>query len=73
MTTHKIACVADALNLLYRDGLYKWFRGVRGPNATQATHKNVFIKSTSRVVHAAVSLTTDICQPSIFYSFTHIP
>ena len=29
-----IACVADALNLLY--GLYKWFRRVRGPAATQA-------------------------------------
>ena len=29
------ACVADALNILYR-GLYKWFRRVRGPAATQA-------------------------------------
>ena len=31
-----IACVADTLNRLYR-GLYKWFRRVRGPAATQAT------------------------------------
>ena len=31
----QIACVADALNLLY--GLYKWFRRVRGPATTQAT------------------------------------
>ena len=30
-----VTCVADALNLLYR--LYKWFRRVRGPAATQAT------------------------------------
>ena len=33
-----LACVADALNLLYiAYGLYKWFRRVRGPAATQAT------------------------------------
>ena len=31
-----LACVADTLNLLYT-GLYKWFRRVRGPAATQAT------------------------------------
>ena len=31
-----IACVADALNLLYIY-IYKWFRRVRGPAATQAT------------------------------------
>ena len=29
------ACVADALNILYR-GLYKWFRRVRGPAAAKA-------------------------------------
>ena len=33
--TVAFACVADALNLLY--GLYKWFRRVRWPAATQAT------------------------------------
>ena len=33
----RIACVADALNLLYIDGLYKGFRRVRGPAATQAS------------------------------------
>ena len=38
----EFACVADALNLLYgannyfADGLYQWFRRVRGPVATQA-------------------------------------
>ena len=32
------ACVANALNLLYR--LYKWFRRVRGPAATQANNEN---------------------------------
>ena len=35
-----IACVADTLNLLYRDGLYKWFRRVRGPAATQANYSD---------------------------------
>ena len=33
----RVACVAAALNLLYRAyGLYKWFRRVRRPAATQA-------------------------------------
>ena len=36
----EFACVADALNLLNR--LYKWFRQVRGPAATQATIEFVF-------------------------------
>ena len=35
LITGVIACVADALNLLYI-GLYKGFRRVRGPAATQA-------------------------------------
>ena len=36
-----VACVADALNLLCiasANGLYKWFRRVRGPAATQANY-----------------------------------
>ena len=33
----RVACVAAALNLRYRAyGLYKWFRRVRRPAATQA-------------------------------------
>ena len=33
----RVACVAAALNLPYRAyGLYKWFRRVRRPAATQA-------------------------------------
>ena len=32
-----LACVADALNLLYiADYIYKWFSRARGPAATQA-------------------------------------
>ena len=41
-----LACVVDTLNLLYR--LYKWFRRVRGPAATQVTEspivKNRFLR-----------------------------
>lgn len=32
------ACVSNALNLLYTDGLYKWFKRVRGLAATQANY-----------------------------------
>ena len=39
-----IACVADTLNLLYR--LYKWFRRVRGPAATQATASQLTLSVT---------------------------
>ena len=47
--TQLLACVADALNLLYID---KGFRRVRGPAATQATQLQIALKNTRRARRA---------------------
>ena len=51
---NEIACVADALNLLYR--LYKWFRRVRGPAAKQTNNENE-----TKVVSALMKMDKMFC------------